>query len=107
MSQALAELCESLKITSVRFGTYAVLDPAQNILQFAYNSGKAASSHLTRLLATEFALKGVPVRVNAVAPGVCFELFLSNWFEMTVTICERRCLCNGNDTKRYSGSHVL
>ncbi|KAL5524437.1 hypothetical protein ACEPAF_9577 [Sanghuangporus sanghuang] len=41
---------------------------AQN--HFAYNSGKAASSHLTRLLATEFALKGVPVRVNAVAPGV-------------------------------------
>jgi len=37
---------------------------------FAYNSAKAAASHLTKLLATEFALKGVNVRVNAIAPGV-------------------------------------
>ncbi|KAJ7134395.1 hypothetical protein C8R44DRAFT_423745 [Mycena epipterygia] len=37
---------------------------------FAYNSAKAAASHLTKMLATEFALKGVRVRVNAVAPGV-------------------------------------
>ena len=39
-------------------------------VQFAYNSGKAAASHLTRLMATEFALKNIPVRVNAVAPGI-------------------------------------
>ncbi|KAJ7075866.1 hypothetical protein B0H15DRAFT_1007041 [Mycena belliarum] len=37
---------------------------------FAYNSAKAAASHLTKMLATECALKGVRVRVNAVAPGV-------------------------------------
>ncbi|TFK73609.1 short-chain dehydrogenase [Pluteus cervinus] len=37
---------------------------------FAYNSAKAAASHLTKMLATELAVKGIPVRVNAVAPGV-------------------------------------
>ncbi|KAJ7729677.1 hypothetical protein DFH07DRAFT_994735 [Mycena maculata] len=37
---------------------------------FAYNSAKAAASHLTKMLATEFALKGARVRVNAIAPGV-------------------------------------
>jgi len=41
---------------------------AQN--HFAYNSAKAAASHLTKMLATEFALKKIPVRVNAIAPGV-------------------------------------
>lgn len=39
-------------------------------LQFAYNSAKAAASHITKMLATEFALKHIPVRVNAIAPGV-------------------------------------
>ncbi|KAK0189134.1 short-chain dehydrogenase [Armillaria mellea] len=37
---------------------------------FAYNAAKAAASHLTRMMATEFALKHVPVRVNAIAPGM-------------------------------------
>lgn len=37
---------------------------------FAYNSAKAAAAHLTKMLATEFALKKVNVRVNAIAPGV-------------------------------------
>ncbi|KAI8978852.1 short-chain dehydrogenase [Trametes punicea] len=37
---------------------------------FAYNSAKAAASHLTKMMATEFALKKVPVRVCAIAPGV-------------------------------------
>ncbi|KAJ7164659.1 short-chain dehydrogenase [Mycena crocata] len=37
---------------------------------FAYNSAKAAASHLTKMLATEFAVKGARVRVNAIAPGV-------------------------------------
>ncbi|KAF7299142.1 NAD(P)-binding protein [Mycena indigotica] len=37
---------------------------------FAYNSAKAAASHLTKMMATEFALKGAKVRVNAIAPGV-------------------------------------
>ncbi|KAG2155883.1 uncharacterized protein EDB93DRAFT_1128658 [Suillus bovinus] len=37
---------------------------------FCYNSSKAAGSHLTRMLSTEFALKGINVRVNAIAPGV-------------------------------------
>jgi NAD(P)-dependent dehydrogenase (short-subunit alcohol dehydrogenase family) len=38
--------------------------------QFCYNSAKSAASHLTKMLATELALKGIPVRVNAIAPGV-------------------------------------
>ena len=38
--------------------------------QFAYNSAKAAVAHLTKMMATEFILKKVPVRVNGVAPGV-------------------------------------
>ncbi|KAG0704277.1 hypothetical protein DFH29DRAFT_912697 [Suillus ampliporus] len=37
---------------------------------FCYNSSKAAGSHITRMLSTEFALKGINVRVNAIAPGV-------------------------------------
>ncbi|KAH9480521.1 Short-chain dehydrogenase/reductase VdtF [Psilocybe cubensis] len=37
---------------------------------FCYNSAKAAASHLTRMLSTELSLKGIPVRVNAIAPGV-------------------------------------
>ncbi|KAH7914266.1 hypothetical protein BJ138DRAFT_1144210 [Hygrophoropsis aurantiaca] len=37
---------------------------------FAYNSSKAAGSHITKMLSTEFAVKGIPVRVNAIAPGV-------------------------------------
>ncbi|KAL5501686.1 hypothetical protein ACEPAH_8946 [Sanghuangporus vaninii] len=62
-----------INITSIS----GIMRIAQN--HFAYNSGKAASSHLTRLLATEFALKGVPVRVNAVAPGVyATEMVRSN-----------------------------
>ena len=40
------------------------------LAQFAYNSSKAAASHLTKMLATEFALKKIPVRVCGVAPGV-------------------------------------
>ena len=38
--------------------------------KFCYNSSKAAASHLTKMMATEFALKGIPVPVNAIAPGV-------------------------------------
>ncbi|KAI0682434.1 NAD(P)-binding protein [Cytidiella melzeri] len=41
---------------------------AQN--HFAYNSSKAAAAHLTKMMATEFALKNVPVRVCGIAPGV-------------------------------------
>ncbi|KAF8120581.1 hypothetical protein EV363DRAFT_88226 [Boletus edulis] len=37
---------------------------------FCYNSSKAAASHLTKMLSTELALRGIPVRVNAIAPGV-------------------------------------
>ncbi|KAA1469780.1 short-chain dehydrogenase [Dentipellis sp. KUC8613] len=41
---------------------------AQNHL--CYNSSKAAASHLTKMMSTEFALHKIPVRVNAVSPGV-------------------------------------
>ncbi|KLO17956.1 short-chain dehydrogenase [Schizopora paradoxa] len=37
---------------------------------FAYSSTKAAETHLTQMLATDLALKGIPVRVNGIAPGV-------------------------------------
>ncbi|KAF9257515.1 NAD(P)-binding protein [Marasmius fiardii PR-910] len=37
---------------------------------FCYNSAKGAATHLSKLLATEIHLKKIPVRVNAVAPGV-------------------------------------
>ncbi|EIN12539.1 NAD(P)-binding protein [Punctularia strigosozonata HHB-11173 SS5] len=37
---------------------------------FAYNSAKAAASHLTKMMSTEFALKNINVRVNAISPGV-------------------------------------
>ncbi|CUA76041.1 hypothetical protein RSOLAG22IIIB_02048 [Rhizoctonia solani] len=37
---------------------------------FAYNSAKAASIHLTKMFSTELALKGIPVRVNSIAPGM-------------------------------------
>jgi len=41
---------------------------AQN--HFAYNASKAAGDHITQMLATELALKGIQVRVNAIAPGL-------------------------------------
>ncbi|KAG8969307.1 hypothetical protein FRC03_003408 [Tulasnella sp. 419] len=37
---------------------------------FAYNASKAAVHHLTKMMATEFGLKGHAIRVNAIAPGV-------------------------------------
>ncbi|EAU85918.1 short-chain dehydrogenase [Coprinopsis cinerea okayama7 len=37
---------------------------------FCYNSSKAAATHLTKMLSTEILLKGYPIRINAVAPGV-------------------------------------
>ncbi|THH19087.1 hypothetical protein EW146_g2005 [Bondarzewia mesenterica] len=57
---------------------------AQNHLsksQFCYNSSKAAASHLTKMMSTEFALKGIPVRVNAVAPGVYASEMTSDTIE--------------------------
>ncbi|ETW81782.1 hypothetical protein HETIRDRAFT_444923 [Heterobasidion irregulare TC 32-1] len=53
-----------INITSIS----GVISLAQG--HFCYNSSKAAASHLTKMMATEFALKGIPVRVNAIAPGV-------------------------------------
>ncbi|TBU26023.1 NAD(P)-binding protein [Dichomitus squalens] len=53
-----------INITSVS----GIVKLAQN--HFAYNSAKAAASHLTKMMATEFAVKNIPVRVCAVAPGV-------------------------------------
>ncbi|KAL1699035.1 hypothetical protein EV121DRAFT_296577 [Schizophyllum commune] len=37
---------------------------------FAYNAANAANTHLTKMLATELARRKIPVRVNALAPGV-------------------------------------
>jgi len=52
-----------VNITSIS----GIIKLAQN--HFCYNSVKAAASHLTKLLSTEIALKSIPVRVNAIAPG--------------------------------------
>ncbi|KAL1678327.1 hypothetical protein EV122DRAFT_212261 [Schizophyllum commune] len=43
---------------------------AQAHLLFAYNATKAAATHITRMLSTELARRKIPVRVNALAPGV-------------------------------------
>ncbi|PPR01544.1 hypothetical protein CVT24_001855 [Panaeolus cyanescens] len=53
-----------VNITSIS----GVIKVAQD--HFCYNSAKAAASHLTKMFATEIALKKIPVRVNAIAPGV-------------------------------------
>ncbi|KAH8825048.1 NAD(P)-binding protein [Flagelloscypha sp. PMI_526] len=53
-----------VNITSIS----GVIKQAQD--HFCYNSSKSAASHITKMLSTEFALKGIPVRVNAVSPGV-------------------------------------
>lgn len=37
--------------------------------KFCYNSAKAAASHLTKMFDAEYALKGIPIRINAIAPG--------------------------------------
>jgi len=63
-----------INITSIS----GLMKLAQN--HFAYNSAKGAASHLTKLLSTELALKKVPVRVNAIAPGVYeSELTTERW----------------------------
>ncbi|KAI5823345.1 NAD(P)-binding protein [Schizophyllum commune Tattone D] len=36
----------------------------------AYNAAKAAATHITRMLSTKLARRKIPVRVNALAPGV-------------------------------------
>jgi len=41
-----------------------------NQAHFCYNVCKAASSHLTRLVAAQIAQSDIPVRVNSIAPGV-------------------------------------
>ena len=51
------------------------------ITQFAYNASKSAITHLTKMFATEFALKKIPVRVCSVAPG----LFPSEMTDLHVT----------------------
>ncbi|KAJ8080390.1 hypothetical protein PM082_017223 [Marasmius tenuissimus] len=53
-----------VNITSIS----GVIKVAQD--HFCYNSAKGGATHLSKLLSTEFHLKKIPVRVNAVAPGV-------------------------------------
>ncbi|KAM4055777.1 short chain dehydrogenase [Hirsutella rhossiliensis] len=45
-----------------------VVQSAEN--HFSYNASKAAVSHLTRMMASEFAAAGLKIRVNNIAPGV-------------------------------------
>ncbi|EJD07555.1 NAD-binding protein [Fomitiporia mediterranea MF3/22] len=53
---------------------------------YAYDSFKAASSHLTRLLATDMSLKRAPIRVNAIAPGPFMSEFSpsAEWLQSLV-----------------------
>lgn len=53
-----------LNITSVS----GITKISQN--HFAYNASKAASNHLTKMMSYEFVEAGIPIRVNAIAPGV-------------------------------------
>ncbi|TFK52243.1 short-chain dehydrogenase [Heliocybe sulcata] len=57
-----------INITSISGVTKLAQNHAH--LQFCYNSSKAAASHMTKMMATEYALKGIDVRVNSIAPGV-------------------------------------
>jgi len=59
-----AETASVINITSV------VTHMNISLFYSIYIPVKTAAAHLTRLLATDFALKGIPVRVNAIAPGV-------------------------------------
>jgi len=52
-----------INVTSIS----GIMKQSQN--HFAYNSSKAAATHLTKMLATELALRDIPIRVNAIAPG--------------------------------------
>ncbi|KAH8116414.1 NAD-binding protein [Phellopilus nigrolimitatus] len=45
-------------------------DETASVINFAYASLKAATSHLTQLLSTEFALRHAPILVNGIAPGL-------------------------------------
>ncbi len=51
---------------------------AQN--QVPYNTSKAGVRHLSKSLSVEFATHGIPIRVNAVLPGVIDTAILKNWF---------------------------
>ncbi len=42
----------------------------EHIAKFSYNTSKAALNHLTRPLAADFGKRGVPIRVNALVPGL-------------------------------------
>ncbi|KDQ20795.1 hypothetical protein BOTBODRAFT_100856 [Botryobasidium botryosum FD-172 SS1] len=57
--------CASVLNISSISGTIKV---AQN--HFAYNSTKAATTHLTKLLSTEFVRHQLPIRINGLAPGL-------------------------------------
>ncbi|KAK7056984.1 hypothetical protein VNI00_002702 [Paramarasmius palmivorus] len=60
-----------INITSISGVIKQAQDHVQSLLDvFCYNSAKAAASHLTKLLSTELHIKKIPVRVNAVSPGV-------------------------------------
>ena len=59
---------DHVRLTCIR--PQLICYPPIYLAQFCYNSAKAAGSHLSKMLATEFALKNIDVRVNAIAPGI-------------------------------------
>ncbi|GJJ14417.1 hypothetical protein Clacol_008681 [Clathrus columnatus] len=61
-----------INITSIS----GVIKLSQN--HFAYNSAKAAVTHITKMLATELGLRKIPIRVNAIAPGAWPSEMTSN-----------------------------
>ncbi|QRW17602.1 Enoyl-(Acyl carrier protein) reductase [Rhizoctonia solani] len=60
-------------VASMFFVTYAFLGllvkASEHEAKWAYNSSKAGIIHLTKMFATEFGLRKIPVRVNSIAPG--------------------------------------
>ena len=71
------------------------LDPSLTTLQWAYNAGKAAATHIATMFATELARRNIPVRVNSLAPGV----FMS---ELTRSRLEK-----GLDSMKQLGLHPV
>lgn len=100
----------SINVTSVHFTTFALLpllaaakdvggasEPGNVINissisglthtaqggQFSYNSSKGAVAHISRMMATEFARRGLGIRVNAIAPGYFPSVITPSQAELT------------------------
>lgn len=53
----------------INISSMSGITPTSQNGQFNYNAGKAATISLSKMLATEFARRGLGVRVNCICPG--------------------------------------